>query len=270
MNLACSLGLLAIAACDGSSSRGGPAGGSSSGGGPAGGSSSGGDSAGGSTSGGVGTGGDSGGTPGDFEACATAADCTLTSPGCCGACEPIIEADLIAVNREQLAAFTESSGCTGVACEACPEASPSEQTRRFFHAACVAGRCSVQDVRAETITECVTGSDCRLRCGSGCCEACGSSGDAIAVRTDADLVQALCGGAPIQCPACACALPESYTSSCVAGRCVVQGLPACEPGADWSCNLDPEMSSIAGTCNPDGTCTCAAGRTQDPASGRCG
>lgn len=45
-------------------------------------------------------------------------------------------------------------------------------------------------------------------------------------------------------------------------------LPVCEPGADQTCNDVASMSSFAGHCNPDGTCTCGDGFTKQP-NGKC-
>ena len=44
---------------------------------------------------------------------------------------------------------------------------------------------------------------------------------------------------------------------------------ACQPGVDQSCNQDPVISSLRGTCLPDGSCACADGSPADPDSGRC-
>lgn len=43
----------------------------------------------------------------------------------------------------------------------------------------------------------------------------------------------------------------------------------CELGRDQTCNDDPAISSLHGTCKPDGTCECAAGVEKNPATGRC-
>jgi hypothetical protein len=50
------------------------------------------------------------------------------------------------------------------------------------------------------------------------------------------------------------------------GCCLIA---VCTPGMDQTCNADPAMSSLAGTCNDDGTCTCNAGFTKN-AEGKCG
>lgn len=44
---------------------------------------------------------------------------------------------------------------------------------------------------------------------------------------------------------------------------------ACEPGVDQLCNDDPVISSIHGTCQPDGTCLCRDGYAKNPETGRC-
>lgn len=50
------------------------------------------------------------------------------------------------------------------------------------------------------------------------------------------------------------------------GCCLV---PVCTPGQDQSCNAIASMSSFAGKCEDNGTCTCLAGFTKN-AEGKCG
>jgi hypothetical protein len=45
--------------------------------------------------------------------------------------------------------------------------------------------------------------------------------------------------------------------------------PVCTPGEDQTCNLDPAVSSLRGTCEEDGTCTCLDGFVLDETTGRC-
>jgi len=47
-----------------------------------------------------------------------------------------------------------------------------------------------------------------------------------------------------------------------------RGTP-CTPGADQTCNANPALSSLHGTCGPDGKCLCNAPSMLDAASGRC-
>jgi hypothetical protein len=44
---------------------------------------------------------------------------------------------------------------------------------------------------------------------------------------------------------------------------------ACEPGVDQTCNDNPLISSLHGTCQDDGTCLCNSGFTPNPDTGRC-
>jgi len=43
----------------------------------------------------------------------------------------------------------------------------------------------------------------------------------------------------------------------------------CTPGADQTCNSDPRLSSLRGTCTPDGKCVCTTPSTRDGSTGRC-
>lgn len=94
---------------------------------------------------------------------------------------------------------------------------------------------------------CTTGDDCG--CGCGC-------------------VMGACqctGAVPPSCTADAQCGPECSGFRCAAGKCAQ---PACQPGLDQTCNETLSMSSFAGTCNADATCTCKAGFIKK-ASGKC-
>jgi len=125
----------------------------------------------------------------------------------------------------------------------------------------------VRDLRERPVAECNAAADCALRCGAGCCPDCTAAGGVVAYRVDADLTAELCGESFSGCDDCDCQIPPEYAADCVEGRCVAVIGPVCEPGADQTCNADPLMSSIAGRCNPDGTCACDV--WIDPATGRC-
>ena len=43
----------------------------------------------------------------------------------------------------------------------------------------------------------------------------------------------------------------------------------CTPGMDQSCNDNPEISSLHGTCNPDRTCICKQPFQKRPKTGEC-
>jgi hypothetical protein len=44
---------------------------------------------------------------------------------------------------------------------------------------------------------------------------------------------------------------------------------ACTPGADQTCNDNPLISKIHGTCQMDGQCSCHPGFSINPATGKC-
>jgi hypothetical protein len=189
--------------------------------------------------------------------------------GCCGACEPLSDHQLIALRVEGRATYDAIYGCGDVQCAPCLGVLPAERTRQFFYPTCVDGQCTVLDAREQDFTRCASSADCRLRCGSGCCESCSSGEDLIAVNGAADLNAELCDDEPAICPACVCTIPEGASAECVDDRCVVNHPPICTPGMDQTCNDSPIMSAIAGTCNDDGTCTCNGGYTMVPETGRC-
>lgn len=207
-----------------------------------------------------------GGEP-DLDACAGFEDCVVTSLDCCGLCDPVDPAALVAINVDRTTEFNELTGCGDLACEQCLPVAPNEQTRKYLYAACEDGQCTVRDLRESPVAECDSAADCALRCGAGCCPSCTAADGVVAHRADADLTAALCGGTFGGCDDCDCQIPPEYAADCVEGRCVAVIGPVCEPGADQTCNADLLMSSIVGSCNPDGTCACDV--WIDPATGRC-
>lgn len=151
------------------------------------------------------------------DACDRASDCALTSE-CCGPCEPLEMTDLTAINQTHLA----KRRCDKL-CGACPSLGVGErETRNYFLAGCVAHKCRVIDIRGTPMTpdhtelvRCADDSDCKLRLGAQCCEAC--SGEPIAVNGNANF----CPDGAVTCPACAPRIPPGYSTSCVQGRCVL-------------------------------------------------
>ncbi|MBN2193321.1 MAG: BPTI/Kunitz domain-containing protein [Polyangiaceae bacterium] len=209
-----------------------------------------------------------GGEP-DLDACTSDRDCVVTGAGCCDACDPVVATDLIALRGDQLEELDELTGCTDVLCEPCLAPTPSERTRQNFYPSCVDGRCTLRDVRNQPFAACETAADCRLRCGTGCCESCGADGNLIAVRIDADLTTEFCDEDPVPCDPCLCDVPESYKTSCIGGYCRWDFLPICEFGVDASCNQDRYSSLLSGFCDEDGTCTCYEGFEFDPETYLC-
>lgn len=71
---------------------------------------------------------------------------------------------------------------------------------------------------------------------------------------------------------CGCVTPTGATSgtwSC-SQQNAHQARAACSVGADQTCNDLPTMSSLAGTCQPDGTCKCRDDQMViNPSTGKC-
>src|SRR5262249_22139354 len=145
--------------------------------------------AGGATSTGAGMGG-SGGLPSACtdpaaKACTGAGQCVLNAPGCCVCGMPELSG-VVALNAPP------SPECVwqGAGCGCGPFDTPS------LAASCEAGSCVGWDVRKEDkYSGCTTDTDCHLRMGLGCCEACqGGTESVVAVNAGAEpgLATALC------------------------------------------------------------------------------
>jgi hypothetical protein len=207
------------------------------------------------------------GYPDELDACDTNLDCVVTSAGCCEACEPVTPESLVAVRSEHAQTYREARVCDDVRCGSCPHHPVDERTGKFFQAVCDAGQCTVRDVREQPFTECSVAEDCRLRCGSDCCE-CGFGDEVVAVRADTDEGATFCAGTPADCD-CECTIPDRYQAGCVDYRCVVLGQGDCAPGFNYSCNSNPNSAVIWGVCNEDATCTCNDDYTLSPDTGLC-
>lgn len=162
-----------------------------------------------------------GGSP-NIDECRLSSDCVLTAPGCCGSCEPVDDRAFVAVNAANMSKLHPP--CM-VACGACPPPTPGVMsTSRYFVPTCVAGECTVTDIRETALTQCQITSDCYLRAGAHCCELCGGT-NIVALNRNASVTDLLCDGISPPCLACVPTIPPGYSTSCEAGRCTVQEPP---------------------------------------------
>jgi hypothetical protein len=159
-----------------------------------------------------------GGSP-NYDACKVPTDCVLASQGCCGVCDsPNVTAhDFIAYNRQYSADIMTCPG--GVACGACAEP-PGQGTLKYFVPNCVQGQCVVEDLRTSPVTACKATSDCRLRNGNGCCQACNVD-EPIAVRNDGSFEKLVCGNELPPCAACQ-PVPSAVAVCGATGHCEVE------------------------------------------------
>jgi hypothetical protein len=132
--------------------------------------------------------------------------------------------------------------------------------------ACIDGKCSTRSLDCGGVggKACQEGEYCDYAAGNGC---------------DVEDGMGVCQSQPQACtmeynPVCGCD-KQTYGNACGAaaagisirytGECKTG---VCTYGQDWSCNDNPIISSIHGTCNEDGTCTCT-GYGYNSQTGKC-
>ncbi len=153
----------------------------------------------------------------DWGACQHDSDCTLTTLGCCGPCEPLQDNEFAAVNSTHLGDLQQQSCMAGTTCGACQSTTEYDATGKYFKAVCASGQCAALDIRVTpAITACTSDGDCVLRDGANCCPECDGSGF-VAVNSRADL----CGGASVPCDTCISLPPEGLKAACTNGSCAL-------------------------------------------------
>jgi hypothetical protein len=165
----------------------------------------------------------------DWYACNGPAQCSLVSKSCCGPCEPTQLSQYVAVNDKYATAYKESLGCGNIACAPCMMPSdPTQINRPQLFAICQANRCTAVDVRLSAFSKCSADTDCKLRWGLACCEACsGTTGGLVAVSTVAsELGSLVCSPYAGACLPCVPTYPANASAKCggtagTAGHCRV-------------------------------------------------
>ena len=149
-------------------------------------------------------------------ACQQPSDCSLSRTNCCACAMPEL-ADFVAVN----AAGISQCACQGPKCECDPGFNAS------LGATCSQGNCAGFDVRKiDALSWCESDSECKLRIGLGCCEACsGGYAQMVAVRVDSwpTLVKLVCDAEPGTCDACLPSYPVQLKAACLVNHCAVVG-----------------------------------------------
>lgn len=154
----------------------------------------------------------------EWGACKVDSDCTLTGVGCCEACDPVGDKDLLALSAAHLAEQVASRPCANVgACAPCPSVSVLVESRKYFRAVCASGQCSALDARQSAYTECGGNGGCSLRNGVSCCLDC--RGAYVAVNSNADF----CPDGAEPCGKCLpVPPPDGLFATCEDQRCTLQ------------------------------------------------
>jgi hypothetical protein len=218
----------------------------------------------------------------EVTACSKASDCVLRNGlGCCERCGTSLET-LVAVNRT-----APVCAAGGAACPPCVATYPAE-----YAAACQGGRCAV--VKAQiagsactTTADCGAGFSCLTTVPGGYCVANSTGGTEMCSAVSPTCpAGTTCGPVPWSQMPSVCMRTCTATSECRAGQqCNYVELfpgsassprsaervcwPACTVGMNQTCNDNPVISSIHGTCQADGSCTCTGTWAKNPETGRC-
>ena len=158
----------------------------------------------------------------DWGACTLDTDCATTVLGCCGACEPVDDRQLLTLSVAHLydadKATQQQCASVGV-CAPCAQASEYDATEKYFKAVCSSGQCSLIDIRQSALTVCKTSAECALRDGADCCPGYDGMGF-VAVNKNADL----CGGHPTPCPPPGLEpdpIPNGLSATCQKDHCAL-------------------------------------------------
>lgn len=155
--------------------------------------------------------------------CTAASDCVLVPTGCCGACEPT-ESDLEAVLASDRNA-ANLRNCPGGPpdCAPCPPA-VYDPERPVVRAACMAGRCTVVDLREQPESACMGDGECHLA-DVGCCGSCGPdpSGWIALSSVASDPYAPVCDPIP-PCLPCNSMNAQPSVFCATDGHCAVRGV----------------------------------------------
>lgn len=153
-----------------------------------------------------------GSTAVDYSACADFGECSAIGTGCCGVCGYPEASDFAGVNNAYVDLYFQQVCPEPIPCPACPTA---------VNLAIVAycdqgqGKCEVVDVGT-----CTVNSDCRLRNGMGCCEACAAPFEQL-VAVSQEPTPYVCSPYSGACAPCVPTYFPGASAACDNGHCVV-------------------------------------------------
>jgi hypothetical protein len=162
------------------------------------------------------SGGVGGASVGPFASCQRHVDCVVTHRGCCTSCGEQSLANVVALNREQVAGYREAAcGSEPPSCSPC-----SSFSNPYLVARCVEGQCTTSDLFQAPFTECAVSEDCTLRSNSCCPCQQGAPLISVSVAQESQLRTQLCD-ADAACDDCASVSVTDVDAGCRDGRCVL-------------------------------------------------
>jgi len=148
--------------------------------------------------------------------CTQSGECRAVSTQCCG-CGVASFYNMVGANVCSAGIVAERR-CATIDCKTCGV----NPTTAWFGATCRDNHCVAFDAREKDVTECTQATDCRLRYGLGCCEAC--NGDlSTLVATSNESSEWLCPEGHPPCSPCfgQRVYPDGMYAVCENGRCAV-------------------------------------------------
>lgn len=174
------------------------------------------------------TGSSMGGSP-SFASCNGPGECEIVNRTCCGVCGLPTLDDVTGVNMAKRDAYVDDVCKNSEGCDRCAQAPNADLFAYCERLKGGGGECVAADVSETELARCKTDTDCRLRIGLACCEACsGQWGDlaAISIKNEQALLELVCSPSDIGCPECAPQYPPNTFAVCQKGRCMVDGFDA--------------------------------------------
>jgi len=197
--------------------------------------------------------------------CRADTDCSLATRGCCGSCLPPTRDQVLAVPTSKLAEVQRGQCPNPTTCGACYVTDP-DPLAPLWHAACVAQRCELVDLRGSALSTCVENIDCVVM-GLGCCPPYSDApSEYVGMHTGADAGILMCSPIPPCLPPQPHADPLPFCAS--DGHCAVRRRETSKGSASYDCfsptqNLERayDSAAVGCDCEPGSLSVCRADRT---------
>lgn len=162
------------------------------------------------------SGGVSGVSVAAFVSCQRHVDCVVTHRGCCTSCGEESLANVVALNRDEVATYRDAAcGSEAAVCSPCTSFS-----NPYLVARCVDGQCAASDLFQAPFSECEVSEDCHLRSNACCPCQQGAPLISVSVVQEPQLRAQLCD-ADTTCDDCSSVSVTDVDGGCRDGHCVL-------------------------------------------------